>query len=188
MKTTIQNMSWKNWKINVALLVLGLTLSGVILEARGGKPSSQTSICVAFDDLAGDRVKSDGGSYCDSEPDVAASSAPGFILITDDNAGPRKLSLDFQVPIRIDKAALLAPSGLYEARTWLNAQNDALANCIGERPTGTMILSMTPGQQLYAGLLIDFTNGKGGRWLLSFGDAVRCDQRVELHVSWSGPD
>jgi hypothetical protein len=82
--------------------------------------------------------------------------------------GPRKLRLDFQNPVQISNPALVPPSGFFEALLWLNCGNDA--NGITTQRDVTGILNMLPGEELYSAAMIDFTDGKGGVWKLSFGE------------------
>ena len=79
---------------NVTKALLWAGLAFCPLEVAAGKPAkapAEVPMCVLFDDLAGDGVRSDDlGPYCDSDYDVSAYSVGGFALSTkdQDRVGP----------------------------------------------------------------------------------------------------
>ncbi len=178
----MQNFHWKNGKTTVASLTISLILSALILEARGDTPpGDRIRMCVEFDDLPDNGVKSDGlvvsgPDYCDHEdPDVDAYSVGGFALSTqhDNNAngaGVRKLWLSFQNPIATYLPALVPVTGTYDALLYLNSENNAEGTSTGNTIPGG-VLTMAASEQQHMCVVIEFREGVNyyPRYALQFG-------------------
>jgi hypothetical protein len=77
MKTTMQVHTWRNWKTTATLIAL-TALALIVTGAAKPTKSDSIRLCVTFDDAPDDKMRSDGGAYCDSaagDPDTGVVNA-----------------------------------------------------------------------------------------------------------------